>query len=143
MLTRKTYAQKTVRMEENVMECLESLSEILGRTQNELVNIAIENLIKCNKVWMAKDIVHYYFKVFLENGGTKETHDFDLFKVTITGNEDDSYDTTVTFENGEQETYHFNDYGAPLKDYLRRLADDLDQDSALVQNYLKGRLNFQ
>lgn len=143
MLARKNYLNKTIRLDSKIMDDLEALSEMLGRSQNELISIAVVNLLKCNQHWFEQDVIVFYFESFFGNGGEKETFDFEAFTVTITNNDDDSYTVDVTFEDGAHETSTFEEYNESLRGYLRRIAGRIDPNSQLMRNYIKSRLNYQ
>ena len=72
MLKKKGFVQKTFRLDCNVNEDFETLSEILDRTQNDLANVAIEDLLNDNKFWIARNIlVDYASDFFYQYADTK------------------------------------------------------------------------
>lgn len=54
MLGKKETIQKTFRLDSKINDNLEVLSAVLERAQNDLVNVAIQNLLEENNDWLAK-----------------------------------------------------------------------------------------
>ena len=62
MLEKKEAIQKTFRIDLKTNNNFELLSEILERTQNDLANIAIQDLLEENAIWLSHNIfVDYAF----------------------------------------------------------------------------------
>lgn len=61
MLDKKEVVQKSLRIDSKLDEALTELATILNRSQNELIEHAIRNLIMENQVWFADDFVKEYY----------------------------------------------------------------------------------
>jgi len=62
MLERKEVIQKTYRIDKKLDDALSELSQILNRTQNELIAHAIELLIKENRSWFYNEFTNEFEK---------------------------------------------------------------------------------
>ena len=144
MLKKKSWVTKSIRFEEKISEDLTILSNMLDRTQNELVNIAVENLLKSNKIWFAQNIIVDFFKAELNNGiEPKDVFTADNITVKLTyQNEKIVVEAKTT---NEEFTKIFDDMDVDeLEKYLRELAlHYVDFNTAYVKNYLETRLNYQ
>ena len=67
MLERKDIVQKSFRIDRKLDIALAELSEILNRSQNELIDHAIRLLIRENKKWFSDKFVNEYFEKILPN----------------------------------------------------------------------------
>lgn len=152
MLRKKGTIQKTFRLDSKINEDFENLCEILERTQNDLANVAIEDLLKENKYWLARNIlVDYAIDFFGNNCDT----DFEiegihvklkyidekniLFKVI---QKDKNRDVIQKFEKTYNETENPGCYKEIEKE-LRYFGGLLDFESKTVQEYLKLNMNYK
>ena len=62
MLEKKDVVQKSFRIDKKLDVALAKLSEILNRSQNELIDHAIRLLIRENEKWFADKFVNEYFE---------------------------------------------------------------------------------
>ena len=67
MLERKHIVQKSFRIDRKLDIALAELSEILNRSQNELIDHAIRLLIRENKKWFSDKFVNEYFEKIVPN----------------------------------------------------------------------------
>ena len=67
MLERKDIVQKSFRIDRKLDIALAELSEILNRSQNELIDHAIRLLIRENKKWFSDKFVNEYFEKIVPN----------------------------------------------------------------------------
>ena len=144
MLQKKIYVSKTIRFDERISEDLGILAIILERTQNELVNIAVEDLILQNKNWFAKNIIVDFFKPYLAGDYDEipEKFEWDDLKVTVNINADDSL--TVHVDDPEEKFEKNFKSRTDYESFLRELASQyIDFNSESVKKYLDLRLNYK
>ncbi len=152
MLKKKQTIQKTFRIDRNVNEDFETLCEILERTQNDLANVAIENLLEDNKYWLAKNILVDYACDYLCNGRDvdfevegisvqiKELEDGNTYLRIIHKDRENNIIQEYEQQYNEQED---NDYDEEIEKQLRFFASFIDYNSLTIQEYLKGKLDYK
>lgn len=144
MLNKKNFVSKTIRFDERISNDLSILSNILERPQNELVNIAVEELIRSNKSWFAENIIVDYFKPWIDSGAEDiEAFDNENVKIWISYSEND--DVVVNVRD-EEEVFnrYFKDFDESYEKFLRELAVRyVDFNSQKVEKYLETRLNYK
>ena len=82
MLEKKELVQKSFRIAKNLDSALLSLSKILNRSQNDLIEHAIRLLLKENEAWFANEFIdEYYHKIFenLYASFIEKIYTFELF----------------------------------------------------------------
>lgn len=144
MLKKKSWVTKSIRFEEKISDDLTILSKILDRTQNELVNIAVENLLKSNSAWFAQNIIVDFFKCDIDNGiEPKDMFEADNITVKVKYINDDVVVYVKLPDEQFSKTFADNDVEGYEK-YLRELAlCYVDFNTAYVKSYLEDRLNYQ
>lgn len=148
MLRRKYTIQKSIRFDEKLAEDLEFLAKELERTQNDLVNIAVEDLIHDNKAYFVKLMIKDELYDFLE--GNCSTGHFDGAGLKIDAKWDESEDKFCL------DIYHEDDKGNAIHEKMESISFDelekylterapflLNRDSEDVKEYLKERLNYK
>ncbi len=152
MLKKKRMIQKTFRLDEDINDDFEDLCEILERTQNDLANVAIEELLEENKYWLARQILVDYSEDFFCNDNNTE---FEIEGISVSLNYKD--DNTISLkivhkdENGsiiqtfkkEYDCTKENDYDEEIVKELRYFGSLIDPNSESVQTYLKNKLNYK
>lgn len=144
MLQKKNYISKTIRFDERLSDDLGILATILERPQNELVNIAVEDLILQNKIWFAENIIVDYFKPYLGGDYDKipEAFEWNNLKVAVKINSDSSL-TVITEDEEEKVEKNFKDI-ADYEAFMRELAKlYIDFNSEEIKKYLDSRLNYK
>jgi len=149
MLRRKETVQKSIRFDEKLAEDIEYLSNELGRTQNELVNIATADLIEANKLYFAKLIIVDELRDIFEAGHEEGTFTSDSLRIKIDYNSEKNgfvMDFEVLDDSGQivdQDISVYEDVNE-LHHALTQLAlMHIDFNSDAVQNYLKHRLDYK
>jgi len=163
MLRKKYIIQKSFRVDSQIAEDLEILSEILERSQNDLANIAIEELLLKNKNWFSQNIIVDYCFDYFVNGlpvnekiesksivdgkEVKVTINFSLdiidddsktiLKYSVIENDKDILEKTEMLFNNTQEDEN------KIKRILRELSGHIDINSDTMKNYLEQRLNYK
>lgn len=152
MLKKKGFVQKTFRLDCNVNEDFETLSEILDRTQNDLANIAIEDLLNNNKYWIARNIlVDYASDFFYQYADTifevddivvelKETKEGIICLKIVQKDADGSIIQEIEKEYNSVED---KDYDEKIKKELRYFGSLIDCNSRTIKEYLKEKLNYK
>ena len=149
MLRRKETIQKSIRFDEKLAEDIEYLAKELGRTQNELVNIAVADLIEANKTYFAKLIIVDELYNIFENGHEEGEFSNDSLRVKIdydSEKDEFSMNFEVLGRDGQvidQDTGVYADIDK-LYYVLTQLAlIHIDFNSEEVQYYLKHRLDYK
>lgn len=152
MLRKKGFVQKTFRLDYNVNEDFEVLSEILDRTQNDLANIAIEELLKDNKNWIAQNILvdyasdffyQYEDTIFEVNGIIVELKEIkeDIIHLKIVQKDVDG--SIIQEIEKEYNIVEDKAYDKKIKQELRYFGSLLDCNTKEVKEYLKEKLNYK
>lgn len=151
MLGKKETVQKTFRLDSKINDNFEILSEVLERTQNDLANVAIQNLLEENEIWLAHNIfVDYAFDYF--NNGCETHFTIDNVSVDIKIDEN-TYETILKIivknENGKIVDSFKNKYEDTIKSkeeikgLLREKFYSIDINCEEVKNYLKNINNYK
>lgn len=145
MLGKKETVQKTFRLDSKINSNFETLSEVLERTQNDLANVAIQNLLEENGAWLAHNIFVDYAFDFFENCSNVQ---FEISNVTVDLKyiDDDNVRLKVEIkdENTVIDKYEklYNaisqNFESKLKQNLRNLFYYIDQNCDEVREYLKN-----
>lgn len=152
MLSKKYVVQKSVRIDAKLQDDLETLSDILGRSQNELINFALENLMQDNKEWFAQNILVEYFQHFLDAGDEHEHYEIGGVEIDLDIRPD--FSTQMYFrykdKNGKiLDTYEKNypddsTANERIVNELRQIAFVyLVNKTEIIEPYLKERLNYR
>ncbi|WP_206459463.1 hypothetical protein [Anaerovorax sp. IOR16] len=150
MLSKKYVVQKSFRIDAKLENDLEKLSEQLGRPQNELVNLSLENLMKDNKHWFILNALADMAEHFIEGGNDK--CEFTLSNITIKLKvlEDCSVDLYYKniHDDGEIEEFNQKFKDSPnLSETLRKRLIELgiyiNIHSEDINEYLTERLNYR
>lgn len=147
MLRRKYSIQKSFRIDAQLSEDLETLSEVLNRPQNDLVNTALEELMLQNKEWFIKDYLVDKFKIFFDHNISYEYKDSDIsIDIEVDEKKQEvkmSYEIYL-IEEKDQIVKELDDEGkATIKMYLRNFATFLNKNSTEIKTYLEERLNYK
>lgn len=148
MLRKKYTVQKSFRVDYQLSDDLEYLCKILDRSQNDLVNIALEDLINDNQIWFIEDIIIEYSRPFFDT-----LQDFELkideMNILFDAYPDDKYVilTITMYKEAKcvldiEDTYTYDNLEKLKKD-LRQFSKYLDIEGRDVQKYLKNRLNYK
>jgi len=139
--------QKTVRIDTRLEEDLELLSKILNRSQNDILNLSLENLFKENSQWFRYDILADGLYDFLAN--ISDESKFSAGGVTVDAKWNEKGDEitlnySFTSEAGDNDhvTYTFKDTGE-LKDKLIELAEMVDSEDPWVEKWLQNRTDYK
>ncbi len=152
MLKKKGFVQKTFRLDCNVNDDFETLSEILERTQNDLANIAITDMLKDNDYWIAKNIlVDFASDFFYQYENTKfeiegievEIKEIrqDIISLKIIQKDKDK--TIIQQIEKEYNILEDKNYDMKIKKELRYFGSLIDYNSKSVREYLKEKLNYK
>lgn len=148
---KKNVVQKSFRIDQRVEADIALLAELTNRSQNDLVNSAIEEFLKDNGQWFVDNvIVEHYLPIFEYTG---EDYDpiFKLDSVTVElKDEDGFYSVHCIVTNQDKVVEDWTDKipiamdnaEEKLKECLRFIASFIDLDSADVKEYIKERLDY-
>lgn len=152
MLKKKNIVQKTFRLDADINDDFETLCDILERTQNDLANVAIQDLIEDNKYWIAKNILVDYASDYFYNFNDVN-FEVENIKVEIKEKDSDIVYLKITHKDDEgnliqevEKEYHSDidkDYDRKIEKQLRYFGTLIDYNSETVQRYLKEKLNYK
>ena len=148
-LKRKTLVQKSFRLDEDLAEDLETLSKVLERPQNDLVNLAIEDLLKENEVWFRSDVFNYLLKSFIVGDLEEDVVTFQNVVVRAFWEDSDtlypSFHVIVEDDAGavvDDYTKKASEENS-IQDILREAARYLDLNSKEIGEYIKTRFSYK
>lgn len=150
MLVKKRYmVQKSFRLDQDVERDLAKLAEIVEKSQNELVNAAIVEMLQDNKFHFLGIAVYEHFMYEIEDG-KEELSTFELggLKVDISFSDSGKvlvrYIWTVDNEVAEDITKEFDSIGSDeFEDYLKRLGDFISESSDDSKDYIDRRMDYR
>lgn len=147
LVRKKCVVQKLFKIDENVGMDIETLAQLTGRSQNDLVNVAIMELLQDNKYYFLDVAVLEYFQHQFENanevlepfemGGlrveVKYSDDGIKVRSIISGDDGNVDDYTRKFES---------DISNDFENYLISLSGYIDPLSEDVSKYLAERTDY-
>ena len=148
MLSKKISIQKSFRIEANMESDLEALSVKLNRPQNELVNVALNQLLLDNMGWFAEDYLIDLCMDFLEKKVAEVKIDITGFKLHLrdTGKAikiDYVIDNNSFIEKCQNGIFVNDEMGyAMIKNELKEIALKIGIDSPEIQEYLHNRFGY-
>jgi predicted DNA-binding protein len=151
-LGKKYVVQKSFRIDSNLENDLGILSTVLGRPQNDLVNYALELLMKDNKQWFATNMLVEQFIEYFEMGKEKSHYEDDVLSIDIVINDDFSttYSYQIKEENYNGDKYYSGIYDDTdlererIKESLRVLCSELLMDTQeKIERYCNVRLDYR
>ena len=148
MLSKKINIQKSFRIEINMENDLEILSKKLNRPQNDLVNIALNQLLLDNIEWFVEDFLIDLCKGFLEKKVSELIVEITGFKIRLNDDGENirySYDieTNSFSEHCSSGIQINNDVGyAIITNELKEIALKIGAEAPEVQEYLRNRFSY-
>lgn len=142
---KKNQVQKSFRIDEDVERDLGLLSKLTERSQNDLANVALEELLQDNKLYFLKVSILEHFRMEMES--TEETFKpFELggIKVELEYLDEDRVKVTYSSEYEETFSREFeSDIGDDLEKYLVDLASYIDTNAEDTKKYLENRTDYR
>ena len=152
MLARKKYVmQKSFRIDQRLEYDTALLAELTARSQNDLVNVAIQEFLKDNGKWFLENAIVEQFSPIFEFTGEDYNPIFEMGGVRVElKDESGVYKVHCTIKNNGQivEDYekHISiaedDAEDSLKHQLRYIASYINEESEDSKAYLKKRLDY-
>ena len=149
MLSKKINVQKSFRIEANMENDLELLSQKLNRPQNELVNAALNQLLLDNIEWFVEDFLIDLCKDFFEKKVSEISIEITGFRIHL---KDDGerlvrydYDIdTALFTEQVSSGYVTNDEVGYiiLANELKQIALKIGAEAPEIQEYLHKRFSY-
>lgn len=149
MLSKKIIVQKSFRIEANMENDLELLSQKLNRPQNELVNAALNQLLLDNMEWFVEDFLLDLCKEFFIKKASEISVEITGFRIHL---KDDGekfiyydYDIqTASFSERCSSAVLTNDEVGYtiLKSELKQIALKIGADAPEIQEYLHNRFDY-
>lgn len=151
-LSKKYVVQKSFRIDAKLENDLELLAEKLGRTQNDLANLALEMLMQDNRVWFMENILVDSFYPIFE--GSCEDYTVTIADVMIRIYVDKNINIVCTGTVKNQDGTILDKWNNKYKDddvsldelklSLRQLAiSHLINNKEEMDKYLKTRLDYR
>ena len=148
MISKKVSIQKSFRIEANMENDLELLSEKLNRPQNELVNAALNQLMIDNMGWFVEDYLLDLCENFLERKVSEIEIKITGLRLSLKDTRkaikiDYDNDTDTFSEHCKNGVIINDDMGyAIIKNDLRKIALKIGIDSPEIQEYLHNRFDY-
>lgn len=148
---KKNVVQKSFRIDQRVEADIALLAELTNRSQNDLVNSAIEEFLKDNGRWFVDNVIVEHYLPIFEYTGDDYNPVFKLGGVTVELKDSDGYYSVhcvVTNQNGTVEDWKdeipiaSDNAEEQLKKRLRFIASFIDLDGSDVKEYIKERLDY-
>ena len=150
MLVRnKKQVQKSFRIDEDVERDLGLLSQITGRSQNELANVALEELLQDNSIHFLNIAILEHYESEVENADEIAPFILGGLEVQFTPVDGTSeIEITSIVRDGEKEldkyTKRINECnGNELENYLMSLSMYIDVKAEDTVQYLKDRTDYR
>lgn len=152
LVRKKNLVQKSFRIDQKLEFDIALLAELTNRSQNDLVNVAIEEFLKDNGKWFIENaIVEHYAPIF-EYTGEDYNPIFKMGGVTVELKEEIGFykvhyivtkDNELIEDYSKEFNYSIDNAEEELKHCLRYISSFIDADSEDVKQYLKKRLDYQ
>lgn len=142
-IRKKMQVQKTFRIDENIEKDLGILAKMTERSQNELANVALSEMLQDNKMYFLKTCIVEHLDYEL-NVGHEPIDEFELggLKVEFLYAAEE-FKVCCTIKNERFEKVFKSDYGEALEKYLMDLTRYIDQLAPDVEKYLEERTDYQ
>ena len=144
LVKRKCVVQKSFRIDEKIENDLNLLSELTNRSQNELVNVAVMELLQDNKDAFLEVAVLEHFKEQM-NLGFCEFEPFEMggLKVEVRYIDGDKVEVRA-INSVEDYTRKFDsDISEEFESYLRKLYIYIDREAEDTKEYLNRRVDYR
>lgn len=140
---KKMQVQKSFRIDENVERDLGLLAKITERSQNDLVNVALEELLQDNRMYFLKVAIVEHFERELENGEEIEPFEMGGLRVEMSyiGDNKLKVRSITKFDNFEREFE--SDICDDFENYLMELSFYIDPNAEDTLAYLDGRTDYR
>lgn len=154
MLARKKYVvQKSFRIDQRLEYDMCLLAELTHRSQNDLVNAAIDGFLQDNAEWILQNAIVEQFAPIFEYTGEDYEPVFKMGGVEVIISERDNgyYKVNIVIKRGtensdnEYEKYisvSDDDAEEQLKKLLRYVGSYINSESEDAKEYLKNRVNY-
>lgn len=150
MLVRRKYiVQKSFRIDEQIENDLSILAQLTERSQNELVNVAITELLQDNKYYFLNVAVLEHFRPQFESA-EKKLKPFELGGLRVEIEYCDNYHLkvrTIVKENDnilEDHTHEFeSDISDEFEEYINNLYIHINSSASDTKKYLEERTDYR
>lgn len=148
MLSRKITIQKSFRIEANMENDLELLSQKLNRPQNELVNAALNSLMLDNMEWFVEDYLIDLCKDFLDKKVSELSIEITGLKIHLHDDGKAIYfnyniEKPTFFKESSEGTTSNNSIGYDLiSNMLSDIALKIGSDAPEIEDYLHKRFEY-
>lgn len=152
MIVRKKYVvQKSFRIDQRLEYDMSLLAELTNRSQNDLVNAAIEGFLQDNAEWILQNAIVEQFAPVFEYTGEDYNPVFKMGGVEVTLNDSEGfYRTHCVIKRGIESIDDYEkriaisdeDAETKLKEHLRYVASYIDPESEDTREYLKKRVDY-
>ncbi len=153
MFVRKKYVvQKSFRIDRRLEYDTYLLAELTNRSQNDLVNIAIEGILQDNAEWILQNAIVEQFQTVIEKTYEEYNRIFKMGGVQVILDEEDSfYNICISIKRGIESiddeyekriSISDEDAEEELKELLRYVGSYIDPESKDSIEYMKKRVDY-
>lgn len=149
MYVRKRYmVQKSFRLDQDIERDLSILAGISGKSQNDLVGIAVAEMLQDNKDYFLKNAVYEHFMCKIESGEDLDPFEMGGLRVNVDSAPDGKvsvrYIWMVDGEVAEDIAKDFEGLcSREFDDYLKRLGDFISTKAEESKSYLSDRMDYR
>lgn len=152
MLNKKITVQKGFRIDCFMAQDLETLSEILERPQNDLVSVAIQELLEKNRSWFKLNVFVDLMSKFFEGNADEAQCKIGGIEVQILAESEAQARISYSFADNEGHIHHEKvlvsnaDDGESAKRKLREIASQFfwnDEKIPEIEKYLSNLFNYK
>lgn len=144
MLVRtKRQVQKSFRIDEDVERDLGVLAKITERSQNDLANVALEELLQDNKYHFLKVVILEHFEREIENAEEIKPFEMGGLRVEMSYTEERRVKVRFITKFEDYEREFESDICDEIEKYFMELSLHIDNESEDVLNYLNERTDYR
>lgn len=149
IIRKKLQVQKSFRIDADMEKDLGILSQLTERSQNDLVNVAIKELLQDNKYYFLDISVLEHFEIEMENDKlTLEPFEMGGLRVEVSYSDNGGVKVRSIISNNteilEDYTREFESIiSNEFREYLINLSKNIDIKSEDIEEYLNSRLDYR
>lgn len=145
MLVRtKRQVQKSFRIDENVERDLGVLAKITERSQNDLANVALEELLQDNKFYFLNVAILEHFTTEMENAEeTLAPFEMGGLRVEVNYVDDNKVKVRIVVADEDYSKEFESDICDEFENYLLELSIYIDREAEDTIKYLEDRTDYR
>ena len=140
----KRQVQKSFRIDENVERDLGVLAKITERSQNELANVALEELLQDNKDYFLKVAILEHFSNEIEIAEDNlAPFEMGVLRVEVSYTDDKKVKVRAVDQAEDNSREFESDVCNEFENYLLELSIYIDRNAEDTKKYLNGRTDYR